>query len=153
MDERRFDGIARVWSRDLGRRGVIRSLAAVLLVSWGTDRARHAARAQDSLIAHCASNADCRASVADACVRAHCWRGRCAFAAIRCAAGFHCCGNGRCCEDEPEPVPGCASDADCGATNDPCVQSRCEDRLCGSLVVDCAPGFTCCGNAECCPTP
>ena len=148
MNDRHVDGFTWVWSRGTNRRGTLRSLASLLLAGWVSD----VASAQENLDDRCSSNADCRAGHADDCMRAHCWRGRCAYAAIRCAAGYHCCGNGRCCEDEPEPVP-CASDADCGATIDPCVQSRCENGLCVSLVVDCAPGFTCCGNAECCPTP
>ena len=152
MDGRRFDGIARTWAGASDRRGALRSLASLLLVAWGARNGRSGARAQENWPTRCASSADCRAGLPDDCVRAHCWRGRCAHAAIRCAAGHHCCGNGRCCEDAPEPAPGCTADADC-ATSDPCVQSRCEDGLCVSLVVDCAPGYTCCGNAECCPAP
>lgn len=152
MDGRRFDGIARDWALGLDRRSALRVLAAVLLTGWKAGRVTGTASAQDTLDTVCSSNADCRARIPDQCVRAHCWRGRCAYAAIRCAAGYHCCGNGRCCEDAPEPLPGCLSDADCG-TSDPCVLSRCEDGLCVSIVVDCVPGYVCCGNAECCPAP
>lgn len=149
MDERRFDGIARAWSGGMDRRGAFRSLAALLVAGWGGDRSIRSAAAQERSgpSGVCTSTAECRSRVDDRCIRARCWRGQCSFVAIRCAAGFRCCGNGRCCEDET--VPGCASDAECG-TNDPCIQSRCENRVCISLIVDCAPGFICCGNGECC---
>jgi hypothetical protein len=80
-------------------------------------------------------------------VNARCIAGRCQFVAIRCAAGYPCCGNGRCCE--AAPVPACVMDADC-ATSDPCAQSRCENGVCVTLVVACAAGTACCGNGMCC---
>jgi hypothetical protein len=151
MDGRRFDGIARGWAGGANRRTALRSLASLLLAAWGAGKGLRVAGAQKHWPTRCASTADCRAGFPDECVRAHCWRGRCGYVAIRCAAGYHCCGNGRCCEDETAP-PGCTSDADC-ATTDPCVLSRCDSGLCVSLVVDCAPGYACCGIAECCPAP
>ena len=149
MDGRRFDGIARAWEGAADRRRALRSLAALLLTGLGAAAATRMASAQDGLDAPCSSNADCRGRIPGQCVRAHCYRGRCAHAAIRCAAGYHCCGNGRCCEDDIV-TPGCLADLDCAST-DPCIHSRCETGHCVAMIVDCAPGYVCCGNAECCP--
>lgn len=152
MDGRRFDGIARTWSRGLDRRGALRSLSALLVAGWSAERAAGSVSAQDGLDVPCSSNGECRGRNPDDCMLAHCWRGRCAYAAIRCAAGYACCGNGRCCENEPAPLPGCRTDADC-ASSDPCVSSRCETGLCVATVIDCAPGYACCGAAGCCLLP
>lgn len=150
MDGRRFDGIARTWAGGANRRAAVRAFAALVL-GGNALRAAPPAAAQDALDTPCASNADCRGAIPDQCVRSHCWRGRCAFAAVRCAAGYHCCGNGRCCQDTVDPA--CVADADCvSASAGHCVRFHCENGFCISMVVDCAPGYACCGAGECCPT-
>jgi len=51
------------------------------------------------------------------------------------------------------PVETCAKDIDCAETvTDPCTGSSCIDGVCATFVVECAPGFTCCGDAQCCAT-
>ncbi len=56
------------------------------------------------------------------------------------------CLDGRC-------VAKCLVDADCPEDGDAdaCTAARCQDGICTALVVDCAEGFECCGNGECCP--
>jgi hypothetical protein len=149
MDDQRFDGIARAWSAGTNRRGAVCSLAVLALAGWRGSQSPGSADAQEVTAARreCAHPSDCRSRVTDHCVNARCVGGRCQFVAVRCAAGFPCCGNGRCCE--AAPIPGCIMDADC-ATDIPCIQSRCVNGVCVTLVVDGAPGTSCCGNGMGC---
>lgn len=46
----------------------------------------------------------------------------------------------------------CAEDAECfDGDLDPCTGGGCVDGLCTYFIVDCIPGYVCCGNGECCP--
>jgi hypothetical protein len=53
--------------------------------------------------------------------------------------------------DDSGMVP-CAANADClDGDLDPCTGATCADGVCSYFVVDCVPGFTCCGGGICCP--
>lgn len=46
----------------------------------------------------------------------------------------------------------CVEDAECADGDlDPCTGATCVDGLCTYFIVDCIPGFACCGNGACCP--
>ena len=46
----------------------------------------------------------------------------------------------------------CATDSDCvDPDTDPCTGATCEGGTCAFFIVDCIPGYVCCGNGECCP--
>ena len=46
----------------------------------------------------------------------------------------------------------CVTDADCvDADGDACTGGRCDNGTCVFFIVDCIPGYVCCGNGECCP--
>ena len=46
----------------------------------------------------------------------------------------------------------CVSDSDCvDPDTDPCTGASCVDGACSVFIVDCIPGYVCCGNGECCP--
>lgn len=54
---------------------------------------------------------------------------------------------------QTEPAPDtCAADTDCSDGDlDPCTGAACVDGLCTYFIVDCIPGYACCGNGACCP--
>ena len=47
----------------------------------------------------------------------------------------------------------CVTDEDCqdGDGSD-CTGASCLDGMCAYFVVDCMPGYVCCGNGACCPS-
>lgn len=99
------------------------------------------------------------APIGGACTQQFCG-GSCAAPGQPCdAAPEGCCTDLICGEDGlcaagvvgPPPTT-CGSDADCAAgITDPCTVATCDAGTCLVAIVDCAPGFVCCGNGECCP--
>lgn len=55
-------------------------------------------------------------------------------------------------QDGGDPLP-CTQDAECvdGDANS-CTGGACVDGMCTFFIVDCIPGYACCGNGACCPT-
>jgi hypothetical protein len=55
----------------------------------------------------------------------------------------------------PQRPPGpmfCRQNDDClSGELDPCTGAACVDGLCLTFIVDCIPGYVCCGNGQCCP--
>lgn len=46
----------------------------------------------------------------------------------------------------------CSQDSDCvPAEADPCTGAYCDAGSCTYTSVACIPGYSCCGNGECCP--
>lgn len=74
--------------------------------------------------------------------------------AVSAAAGGLVLGQAnRAASQEPQ-VGACLLDSDCLTPDaNPCTGVRCADGRCLVSIVMCVPGFTCCGNGECCPTP
>jgi hypothetical protein len=52
----------------------------------------------------------------------------------------------------PVQPTSCQTDGECPpAGGDPCAGTRCVNRVCILMIVDCARGFVCCGKGACCP--
>jgi hypothetical protein len=50
-----------------------------------------------------------------------------------------------------DALQSCVQDTDCVVLDaEPCTGTRCDDGQCVFSIVSCAPGYTCCGNGECC---
>lgn len=78
------------------------------------------------------------------------WRAGAAGAQTECAEP---CGRNEVCIDG-RCVKSCTEDRQCrNRRGDPCLGGRCEAGICVEFIVDCAPGYACCGNGECCPAP
>lgn len=51
-----------------------------------------------------------------------------------------------------DPLP-CTQDAVCvDGDLDSCTSGACVDGTCTFFIVDCLPGYACCGNGACCLT-
>lgn len=54
---------------------------------------------------------------------------------------------------ESPAATACTQDADCADDDlDPCTGASCAEGSCAYFIVDCVPGFVCCGNGACCPS-
>jgi hypothetical protein len=150
MAGQRLDHFARELGTAVDRRGALRAVAGVLLAVAFTWRSHRRGLAQETLPPPCRSDDDCLGDGLDTCMGAYCLDGVCETFVVDCLPGDVCCGNGSCCPGTG--VIGCFADADCAiASDDPCLVARCESGQCAMLIVDCAPGFSCCGSGECCP--
>lgn len=174
MDDPRFDRWARRLAGGLGRRGVLRGLAAgaAAAVMGGTGVRRGRAQATcatpcqanevciDGLcVRGCRQDRDCKDDV-DACIGGQCDDGICIQFIVDCAPGHLCCGNGKCC-----PVA-CLTDIEC-YTPLPCSTGRCgaegvceltrrEPCITCGVDGDCAgsgAGTVCCNGACIAPCP
>jgi hypothetical protein len=125
MDGERFDRLARGLAAGMGRRRLARAvLGGVAAVLLGGGSR---ALAQDGGDAADDGRRDCPDG---------------------CPDGQRCI-DGACREDDGA----CREDRDCRDEADACIGGRCEDGRCVQFVVDCVPGYLCCGNGECCPQP
>jgi hypothetical protein len=150
MAGRQLDHFARELGAAVDRRGAFRALAGLLLAATFSWRSRRRGLAQGTLTPSCRGDDDCLSDEFDTCMGAYCLDGVCETFVVDCLPGDVCCGNGSCCPSAD--VIECFADADCAiASDDPCLFAVCESAQCAMLIVDCAPGFSCCGTGECCP--
>jgi hypothetical protein len=150
VDGPRFDRIARIWGTGTNRRRALRLIGSGVLASSWLGRGKTTVAQTSTAQTTCTQDADCADGDSDSCTGAACVDGSCTFFIVSCIPGTICCGNGECC---PAGEPGgCLADTDCSPTSgDPCEGVRCESGGCVTFMVDCTPGFVCCGNGVCCP--
>jgi hypothetical protein len=170
MDGHRFDELTRGVAADIGRRGFIRAALGGALAAFAGTRLAAAQddggdngggngdgggnekrRCPDGCPdgqqcidgkcreAVCREDKECRDG-SDACIGGRCRDGQCSQFAVRCEAGYLCCGNGECC---PQP---CATDIDCYVV-DPCRVGRCVEGACSFETKDPCP--ICEADADC----
>lgn len=126
MDGHRFDDLARGMAAGIGRRGMIRAALGGALAAFAGSKL---ASAQDD-----GGNGGDQRS-----------RNR-----RECPDG---CPDGQRCVDGACREAACGDDDECLSGSDACIGGRCRDGRCTQFVVDCRPGYLCCGNGECCPQP
>lgn len=170
MDSQGFDRLTKQLATAVGRRRMLGGLLGMVGLA-GASRFAAESRAQaecpdgcprnrrcvdGKCVRACQRDGECR-SQSDACVGGRCRDGVCSKFAVRCEAGYTCCGNGECCAQS------CRLDLDCFVA-EPCVTARCVDGTCDytrreSCVVcaddaDCeASGGTCCDGTCVSPCP
>lgn len=133
MDGHRFDELTRGVAAGFGRRGLIRAaLGGALTALLGT----RLAGAQDDGGDGGGGNEDGGGG-----------NGR---DKRRCPDG---CPDGQQCIDGECREVACREDKECRDGSDACIGGRCRDGQCSQFVVECRPGYLCCGNGECCPQP
>jgi hypothetical protein len=155
MDDQRFDRFARRMAGGLGRRGLLRGIAAgataIVLGGAGLRRGqaqttcvepcrRNQVCVNGACVRACQSDRECKDDT-DACIGGRCEDGMCIQYIVDCAPGHLCCGNGKCC-----PVS-CLTDIDC-FTALPCSIGRCgAEGVCEFSQRE--PCVTCGADADC----